>query len=227
MSTALLSAGQRLRNARMTYDQRAGAAKRLGEEGLRIQGEVDRLAALVDVEAKATVLLTSLGEEVQKQAQDQLEQLVTQGLQTIFGTELSFHVVQSVRANQAVTDFVIRSSYTGSDGSVREVDTSVLDARGGGMAAVVGFMIRLVVMLLTEKSRRVLLLDETFAHLSREYEPRLAEFMAQIAERAGVQIVLVTHSDAYDDFADVRLRIGLGSDGASVVATVKGEQRDR
>ncbi len=202
----------RVRQARGLFERRVGAAQQLGQDGVRVKGEIARLEGEMELHAMVSGLLNQLGEQSQQQAQDRLEELVTRGLQVIFGTELSFHVIQSVRANQAVTEFVIRSSYEG-----KMIDTSVMDARGGGMAAVTGFMIRLVVLLLTPGRRRVLFLDETFRFVSREYEGRLAEFLAEVAERAGVQLVLVTHSDAYDDAADAKYRLELGSNGISSV----------
>jgi hypothetical protein len=202
----------RVREARNTYERRVGAAQALGEAGVRMQGEVTRLQGDLERHAKVSGLLTSLGEQAQQRAQRQLEELVTRGLQVIFGTELSFHVIQSVKANQAVTEFVIRSQY-----GELTIDTPVMDSRGGGMAAVTGYMIRLVVLLLTPRARRVLFLDETFGFVSREFEVRLAEFLAEVSERAGVQQVLVTHSDAYDDAADVKYRLELGSNGISTV----------
>jgi ABC-type branched-subunit amino acid transport system ATPase component len=211
--TDLRALETRVRQARGVYERRVGAAQQLGEQGMRVQGEVTRLQGELERHSKVSALLTSLGEQAQQQAQQRLEELVTRGLQVVFSENLSFHVLQSVKANQAVTEFVIRSEYDG-----KMVDTSVMDARGGGMAAVTGFMIRLVVLLLTPHARRVLFLDETFAHVSREYEPRVAEFLKEVSERAGVQIVLVSHSDAYDDAADVRYRLELGSNGISSVA---------
>lgn len=200
---------ERVRQARYGYERRAGAARQLGVDGMRVQAEVARLTAEMERHEKCSRLATQLGETTQKNAQTQLEQLVTRGLQVIFGTELSFHVENSVKANQAVTEFVIRSTYDG--GHI--VDTPVMDARGGGMASVVGFMIRLVVLLLTPMVRRVLFLDESFGMLSKDFEGRLAEFIAEVAARAAVQVFLVTHSDAYDDFADSRLRITPGPGG--------------
>lgn len=206
----------RVRQARNVYERRVGAAQQLGEAGLRVQSEVTRLQGLQETHTKVSGLLTSLGETAQKQAQERLEELVTRGLQVIFGTELSFHVIQSVKANQAVTEFMIRSEYAG-----MTVDTPVMDARGGGMSAVTGFMIRLVVLLLTPRARRALFLDETFRFVSSEYEGRLAEFLAEVAERAGVQLVLVTHSDAFNDAADVHYHIELGTDGMAVVRSIR------
>jgi hypothetical protein len=203
----------RVRQARNTYERRVGAAQQLGEAGMRLEADVARLQGELEQHAKVSTLLTSLGEQAQQRAQRQLEELVTRGLQVIFGTELSFHVLQSVKANQSVTEFVIRSQYEG-----MTVDTPVMAARGGGMAAVTGYMVRLVVLLLTPRARRVLFLDETFGFLSREFEVRLAEFLLEVSVRAGVQQVLVTHSDAYDDAADVKYRLELGSNGISTVA---------
>jgi ABC-type uncharacterized transport system YnjBCD ATPase subunit len=203
---------RRVREFRYRYEGRAGAARQLAQDGLRVQAEVDRLQGEVDLHAKVNSLLTSLGEQAQAQAQERLEQLVTRGLQVVFGSELSFHVVQSVKAGQVNTDFMIRSSFTDVT-----VDTPVMEARGGGMAAVVGFMVRLVVLLLTPRARRILFLDESFSHVSREYETRVAEFLREVAVRAGVQIVLSTHSDAYYDAADVRYRMNPGADGMAEI----------
>lgn len=199
---------ERVRLARYAYERRAGAARQLAQDGQRLEAEVRRLQDGVEQHAQVNVLLTGLSEQAQAQAQEQLEQLVTRGLQVVFGSELSFHVVQSVKAGQVNTDFVIRSTF----GDLK-VDTPVMEARGGGMAAVVGFMVRLVVLLLSPGARKVLFLDETFSHVSREYEPRVAEFIKEVTERAGVQVFLVTHSDAYDDAADARYRMKPGKNG--------------
>jgi hypothetical protein len=201
-----------VRDARRRVDVRAGSAQQIAAHGKREQAEVARLASQAETLRKSVAVLTSLGEQRQAEAQRRLEELVTRGLQVIFGENLSFHVTERVVRNQAEVDFVIRSTYP--DGVV---ETPVLEARGGGMAAVVGFMLRLVVLLLTPGARRVLFLDESFAHVSREYEPRVAEFLKEVAAKAGVQIVLVTHSDAYDDAADKRYRFALGPDGTTVV----------
>lgn len=186
-------------STRREVDQRIGELRSLVSQIRETQAELDSSAASAEALDQVCGVLNKIGEERQNDAQAKIEALVTRGLQTIFGEELSFHVVQSTRGKVANVDFVVRSTL--SDG--REIDTPVMDARGGGLAATVGFLLRVVVILLSPPGvSRVLILDETFAHVSAEYEPRLAEFLSELVSKTDIQIVLVTHSAAYSDVAD-------------------------
>lgn len=199
-----------VRQARKAADTEAGEARQVGRQGKAARAEVERLRVSLELHEKVLGVLTSVGEARQESAQRQVEGLVTRALQAIFDENLSFHLVPSVKGNRVEIDFVLRSRYGDT-----EIDTPVLEARGGGMAAVVGFVLRLVVLLLTPGARRVLFLDESFGMVSAEYEPRLAEFLREVADKAGVQIVLITHSRAYDDLADVSYELSLGADGST------------
>jgi len=202
-----------VRQARTRADTEAGQASVIGRQGKAARVEAARLRESLELHEKVLGVLTSVGEERQESAQRQVEGLVTRALQAIFSENLSFHLVSSVKGSQAVIDFMLRSRYGDS-----EVDTPVLGARGGGMACVVGFVLNLVVLLLTPRARRILFLDEPFGMVSAEYEPRVAEFLREVVDRAAVQIVLSTHSHAYDDVADVSVHLSLGQDGITQCA---------
>jgi hypothetical protein len=211
-----------VQHARNDIERQTGEAKAIIEARNRAMARVEELAAEAELLQQVNEILTRIGEARQETAQRQIEELVTRGLQVIFSDELSFHLVQGVRGGQAQVDFVVRSRYPlpaseDAEGDFeRVVETPVMDARGGGLAAAVGFMLRLVELLLTPGARRFLALDEPFAHVSAEYEPRLAEFLREVSDKAGVQILMVTHSDAYTDVADARYRLALGPDGATI-----------
>lgn len=178
-------------------DRATGEARSLALAGQQTVVQITDLKERIRIAEQTAALLTSIGELRQNSAQEKIESLVTRGLQTIFGEDMSFHMVQTVKSNASNVDFVIRSKVGDSI-----VETPVLDSRGGGLAAVVGFLVRLVILLLSNTGQRVMFLDETFAHVSAEYEPRLAEFIRSLVEHTGVQIVMVTHSTAYSDVAD-------------------------
>jgi DNA repair exonuclease SbcCD ATPase subunit len=194
----------RLANARRKIDADIAHAKVIATKGVSVKKEIELATNDHDLYSKVAITLASIGEQRQADAQTQIEQLVTRGLTTIFGEEISFHLVQTQRGKTPEVKFLVKSQ-----GAVGQtIETSVMDSRGGGLAAVVGFLLRLVIMLLrTGRNNRVLILDESFSHVSAEYERPLAEFLKELVDKTDVQIILVTHSDAFSEFADKRYRL--------------------
>jgi ABC-type lipoprotein export system ATPase subunit len=60
-------------------------------------------------------------------------------------------------------------------------------------------------------------LDESFGMVAQSLEPRVAEFLHEVSRQTGMQIILITHSEAYGDYADARYRLVLGPDGVTQV----------
>jgi ABC-type iron transport system FetAB ATPase subunit len=212
--TALNQLSVQVRTRRRILDQQVGELRAIALEGKRAVAEGQSLAAQRDLLDQAMLLLSTIGEERQAVAQLQIEGLVTHALKTIFGDDLSFHVVTGSRGKQSTTDFVVRSVLGGTT-----VDTPVLDARGGGLAAVVGFLLRLVVLLLTKSQAQVLFLDESFAMVSAEYQPALSEFLQELVARTDIQLLMVTHQPALMEGADKVYRFQL-KDGLTEVTEV-------
>jgi DNA repair exonuclease SbcCD ATPase subunit len=193
----------RLTKARRVVDTQIAEARVIATKGVKIKEEISLAQNDVDLYNKVAITLASIGEQRQADAQKTIEELVTRGLTTIFSEDISFHLVQTQRGKTPEVKFLVKSR--ASNG--RTIETSVMDARGGGMAAVVGFLLRLVVLLLSkDKKDPILILDESFSHVSAEYERPLAEFIQQLVQKTKVQIILVTHSDAFSEFADKRYR---------------------
>lgn len=189
-------------SAERKLERRIGEAKALKEQGQRAKSQADDAQALVIACEEAVAFLNSFADERQERVQRRIEELVTHGVQTIFGDDMTFHVMSEQKANRSEVTFSLRSSM-----GDQVVETPILDARGGGVAAVVGFLLRLIITMLREE-RPLLVLDETFAQLSAEYEPRLAEFLRELVDQTGVQIVMVTHSEAFSEHADRVYRFG-------------------
>lgn len=205
--TSLSDLSERLRVQRSRVDRLQGEKDSLTRLHASTEKEIETLQAEISSLELANIFLTSIGEDRQFKAQESIEQLVTVGLRTIFDDSLSFHIIQKVSGKTATVEFVVRSSLP----EGRVVETSVLEARGGGLAAVIGFLLRLVVLLLQrdEAKDKVLVLDETFAHVSDEYVPALGEFLRQLKEKTGVQIIMVTHQSEFGEYADKVYRFSL------------------
>ena len=166
------------------------------------KGEVDALvshakaSAAKAAEAAATVaaleeacaVLSRYADSRQETVRAMIETMVSQGLSEVFEEDLRFHVRTKSVGRRTDTFFTL-SSMMGDE----EVETDILSARGGGVAAVTGFLLRVIFVLL-HKAPRILFLDEAFAQVSENYEPRLAEFIDTLCTDYGLRVVLVTHS---------------------------------
>lgn len=202
---------------RRVLDSLAGEARSVLSHGKALAAEVSTLETEVETLDRVAVLLNSLGEEKQNETHSTIETLVTEGLQTIFDDSLSFHIIDATKAKTSGIDFIVRTRLESGD----DVDTPVMDARGGGLAATIGFLLRVVVLLLSadEKRENLLVLDETFAHVSEDYLEAVGQFLVQIVERSGIQIVLVTHQPEFEAFAGVTYRFA-AVNGRTVVTRV-------
>ncbi len=207
----------KVRRVRRNIDRLSGEARLVATQGKQAQQEIAELEAQIELHERVSAVLSSIGEERQTTAQARVEDLVTHGLQTVFGSELSFHIVQTRRGKAVTAEFLVRTTLA--DGKV--IDTDVMSARGGGLAAVVGFLLRLVVLLLSkQRQETVLILDEPFTHLSKEYVPLMAEFLRELADKTGIQILLVSHQDELTEVADKRYRFALDNQGWTTVQEI-------
>jgi len=201
--TDLQTVAARVASNRRSLDARLGEARAVLARGKELEGQIADLTSEVDDLERVSILLNSLGEEKQAAAQGTIEDLVTRGLQTIFDETLSFHIQAASKGKTSVVDFMVRSTLPSGT-----VDTPVMDARGGGLAATVGFLLRVVVLMLRTQGhgKQLLVLDETFAHVSDEYLDGVAQFLREIVDRSGVQLIMVTHQETFIEHADATYR---------------------
>lgn len=213
----LESLTKRAATVRQALSVRQGEAASLARQYRELQAEAAVLAATRETADRVSGVLSSIGSERDAAARAQVEALVTSGLQAIFEESLSFHLVESTSRQTPQIDFLIKTHLP--DGS--SFDTDVLSARGGGLAAVVGLLLRVVLILLTrstaKKAPDVLVLDETLAHLSREYLDAAGQFLRTLVNQTGLQILMVTHQPELVEFADKVYHFRLDSQGRTVV----------
>lgn len=122
-----------------------------------------------------------------------VETLVNRGLTFIFGEGVSVSIVDKVQSNKTLYSLRVVDARTGAEG--------LTDSHGGGVMAVVSFLFRFLVSVKTQRAP-VLVLDESFTFVSREYHERLSEFLRMISDEYGYDILLVSHQPALKEFAN-------------------------
>lgn len=218
MTTDVAALAAEVRAARQRADRRYGRAQQVVKAGRAAEAEIAALEAKVALHAKTGALLTRIGEQAQEDARGKFEALATKALQNVFGAGLTFHLVPGETGGQVTLEPVIRSEFAG-----EVIETGIMDARGGGMAAVVGFVLQLVKVLLSPGLADIMFLDEPFGFVSESYTDALGEFLRGVARLTGAQVVMITHDKTFGQYADSRVRISLGPDGVSRIQTGESE----
>lgn len=164
----------------------------------RTQSEINRLNHRITDLKLLETYLAQFADERQAKVYRQIEATVSEGLQSVFGEEIRLEISNKMVGSRAETVFTLVSQTESG-----ELQTSIMDARGGGVAAITGFLIQAVLVLLTPGLRPLIFLDESFRAVSADYQVPLGEFISDLCERTGLQVVLVTHNVEIVETADV------------------------
>lgn len=213
MTTSLADLVRRFEDRRSAYLARVGQAQALQDNITRLSAQVAELESLKATYELVGALFQSYSEAEHEELRERIETLVTFGIQSVFGEDLSFRVTPGVKSGQATLEFSVVSTVAGD-----EIETDVMEARGGGVAAIIGFILRVVILALgPDSQRRFLLLDETFGMVSEDYQEPLSALLRRLVDDTGLQVLLVTHAPKVGLDADQVYRFS--HDGDRTVAS--------
>ncbi|ADC51951.1 chromosomal segregation ATPase [Alkalihalophilus pseudofirmus OF4] len=169
----------------------------------------------IETYEKARLLLQQSAEYAREQAKQQMETLVTNALQYVFGPLFSFQIEIEEQGNKAVAEFYVVSDYEGI-----KVKTKPQDARGGGVVDIVTLALRVALMeTIQPKVEGPLLLDEPGKHVSGEYVYYLYEFLKSLSTMFGRQIIMITHNQHLAESGDLAYQVSI-QDGISEVIRI-------
>jgi len=168
----------------------------------RAKDEVTALSASVaDLEERQKLLeevgtvLTAMETAWRKGFEGALTSMVSRGLTLVLGEPTQLVIRSKQRGGTPSLEFQLEQN---------GLEMDIMEAKGGTLVNLVDFLLRLAIVLAAQPPlRKVLVLDEAFAHVSVEYVPALAGLLRQLCDETGVQFVLTTHDPAYTDAADV------------------------
>lgn len=200
---------ERLEALKIRLDRGLGRRDQLTEDCELFEKKIEEQRAQLEVTVMAQEIVNGTTEVRRAELRDRVESLVTQGLQAVFRrTDYEFFFETKFMRGSFGATPKLRSLY-GDD----VFETGIIEGHGGGIADVVSFLMRTVVLSLSRpKLAPVLFLDESFRHVSPEFLPGVAVLLRELNQSAGMQFFLVTHKPELLDAADViyqtRLRRG-------------------
>lgn len=159
---------------------------------LQQRGELERQ---IQETKDALTLLARIAVTEQEIVRNFVSSIVTAGLQDVFNYPYVVEFRESSKANVRVIDVVLLDQGEA---------VSVPDGVGGGVSQVISVLTQIALVYLLKGSvAQIVILDEVLAHLALQYVPAMGSVLKDVAERLGVQIILVTHLEDLEASADV------------------------
>ncbi|TCP53695.1 hypothetical protein EV586_10539 [Tumebacillus sp. BK434] len=191
------------------YNRRLGEQEALLRKKRQVEDKVtEKRAEIVKLEG-VKILLQESSAFAREQARRQIETMVTNALQFIFGDQdIEFRVEIDEVRGRAEGEFLVVSKY----GGEIPVQTRPQDARGGGVVDVISLALRAA--LLHANRPRLdgpIILDEPAKHVSEEYSRQVAEFLKQLSTAFGRQIIMVTHNQHLANTGDTSYMVEMRS----------------
>lgn len=143
---------------------------------------------------KCRVLILTFAEKTQEKIVKQIEQIITLALQSVFGEGIKAFIKLEQKRDQQEATFYIQKEEMLLE--IRQDVTAV------GEIDVYAFGAKMAFWSLDKKAPPIILLDEPFKNLSRDYLPAAGELLKKISEEFKVQFIVISHEDSIIDFAD-------------------------
>jgi len=175
------------------------------------------LTSGVEVKEQVSALLEQIAVVKRVEMKDKIVRLITFGLQTVFDPSMEFLIETDTRAGNVVMDMKVSNMVDG----VRH-ETDILNSHGGGLVNLIGFMLQCISLLfIYPPLTRLLILDEAFSMVSREYLPKVGELLQHLNERLDIQFIFVTHKPELTVSADKVYEISQNDKGYSTLREIE------
>ncbi len=182
-------------SARAEYDRKLGEATAVEDMLEAYEEELSKLDAEHDALTQVVGIFGDIAGRLQTTFLRNVEVLVSAGLTSVFGQAVEFTIEQGTYGKQPIMDFRVSMDGVQSD--------DIINAHGGGLVALAGLIMRIVVVRLMRKTQaQVLVLDEPLAMLSAAYREAAAKLLSDLSQELGIQIIMVTHHQEYSERAD-------------------------
>ena len=125
-----------------------------------------------------------------------VEAVASEALHLIYGPEYKMELVYKVRNNRANVEIEVVKQTP--DGEIRRE----MDGIGGGVADTVAMPLKLLVLIASGCTDKILLCDEAWKHIDTDRIHKVGEFIESLCKRLQMQVVVLSHHEIMMDYAD-------------------------
>jgi DNA repair exonuclease SbcCD ATPase subunit len=156
--------------------------KAVEEEQTRIQQFQQSLA---DCQTAVSIVQT-VAQSIEQAVHNKIAVVVSNCLEAIFDDPYTFKITFERKRNRTEAQLLFTRN---------GMDVDPMTAAGGGAVDVAAFALRVACLTIQKHLQQVLILDEPFRFVSREFRPRIRALIESLSRDLGIQFLIVTHMD--------------------------------
>jgi DNA repair exonuclease SbcCD ATPase subunit len=162
----------------------------------RFNTKMEELINVLGVGQEALQVLEDIANARRGTMKSQIENIVTEALQLVYGPDVSVELQYDVKAGRSFVNILFVKQTPA--GEVKRT----MDGIGGGVSDTISVPLRLLVLIASRQTDKVCILDEAYKHVDLERVEHVAKFVADISHKLGIQIIMSSHHEAMQDAAD-------------------------
>jgi len=160
-----------------------------------VQASLDEGLQEVDLCRRALVFLDSLALSCRRPVKEKIEKVLTEGVRLIYGSDYSVELDYSTKAGRSNLDVAL----------LRETQQGLVRRTkgfSGGMSDTLSVPLRLLVLLGSKQTDRIVVLDECYKHMDLGRIESVASFLDTVSKQLQTQIIFLSHHEIMRDYAD-------------------------
>lgn len=191
------------------FDRRKGKQEQLQSNFEKVKQEIRKGKKKLINEEKALTIVKLVGLETQKTLQYHISDITSLALESVFEDPYKLTIDFVERRNKSECDIMF-------DKNGEKVNP--LSASGGGAVDIAAFALRIASWTMkTPRLRPVIILDEPMKNLDRDRIVKGSEMLREVADKLGLQFIIVTHEEALTTDADMIYKVKLKNGKSKVL----------
>jgi DNA repair exonuclease SbcCD ATPase subunit len=160
----------------------------------------------IDVRVQTIDFIEAVASNERNSVKEKVEKLITSCLHEVYDDSYSVEFDYGMKNSKTSVDiYIVRKC---DDGMIVK---RTIDGIGGGVADTVSLPLKLIVLMNDNDCDKVLFVDEPGKHLDTTRVQNFAKFLKIISEKLNVQIIMSSHHECMNDYADNIHKVTLNS----------------
>ena len=190
-----------LNSLRQKLERKKGQQTQLQADLQTAKSEEENISNEIINTEQAQAIIQIVAQKTQEELEYCLSEIVSLALSAVFDDPYKLKVNFVIRRGKTECDLLFEKN---------EEIFDPLTSSGGGAVDIAAMALRVAIWSLTQpKPRNILILDEPFRFLSKEYQIKASIMLNELSRKLNLQIIMVSHSESLIEGADKVFQVSI------------------